>query len=45
MNLGKLWETVEDGEAWRAVVHGSQRVGCGLVTERQQQQQHDLVTK
>ena len=22
MNLSKLWETVEDREAWRAIVHG-----------------------
>ena len=22
MNLGKLWETVEDREAWHAPVHG-----------------------
>ena len=22
MNLGELWEAVEDREAWRAVVHG-----------------------
>ena len=22
MNLGKLWDTVRDGEAWRAAVHG-----------------------
>ena len=24
MNVGKLWEMVKDGEAWRAAVHGSQ---------------------
>ena len=22
MNLGKLWETVRDTEAWRAAIHG-----------------------
>ena len=22
MNLGKLWELVMDGDAWRAVIHG-----------------------
>ena len=26
VNLGKLWEMVRDREAWRAVVHGVQRV-------------------
>jgi len=23
MNLGKLWDTVRDREAWRAAVHGA----------------------
>ena len=27
MSLGELWEVVMDREAWRAVIHGSQRVG------------------
>ena len=45
MNLGELWEAVEDREAWRATVHGSQRVGRGLVTEQQQQRGHALLTE
>ena len=27
MGLGRLWKLVMDREPWRAVVHGSQRVG------------------
>ena len=35
-SLSKLWETVEDREAWHAAVCGLQRVGHNLATERQQ---------
>ena len=33
MSLGRLRELVMDGEAWRAAVHGSQRVGHDWATE------------
>ena len=38
MNLSKFWEMVKDREAWGAAVHGVERVGHDLVTEKQQQQ-------
>ena len=30
MNLGKLWETVKDREAWRAAVHRVSKNWTGL---------------
>ena len=36
MSLSELWEIVKGREAWRAAVHGSQRVGHGWASERQQ---------
>ena len=36
MSLSKLQELVKDREAWRAAVHGLQRVGHDLATEQQQ---------
>ena len=33
MGLGELWELVMVREAWRAAVHGSQRVGYDSATE------------
>ena len=35
-SLSKLQEMVKDREAWRAGVHGSQRVGLNLATGKQQ---------
>ena len=36
MSLHELWEMVKDGEAWRATVHGLQRVRHDLTTKKQQ---------
>ena len=36
MNLGKLQEMVRDREAWRAEVHGVQRIRHDSATEQQQ---------
>ena len=37
MKLGELQKMVRDREAWRAPVHGSQRVGHSLAIEQDQQ--------
>ena len=34
MNLGKLWETVRDREAWRAAVHGATKSQTSLMTKQ-----------
>ena len=36
MNLGKLWEIMEDRGAWQAAVMSSQRIGQDLATKQQQ---------
>ena len=36
MSLSRLQDTAKDREAWRAAVHGAQRVGHDWATEQQQ---------
>ena len=36
VSLSELWEIVKDGEAWRAAIHGVQRVRHDLATETQE---------
>ena len=38
MNLGELWETVRNREAWCATVHGVAKSPNDLATEQQQMQ-------
>ena len=42
MSLSKFREIGMNREAWRAAVHGLQRVRHDLVTEQQQQQQSQI---
>ena len=44
MNVTQLREAVEDRRAWRALVHGSRRVGHDLMTKQQQQYQVREIT-
>ena len=36
VNLSKLWDIVEDSEAWHAAIHGLPKNGHNFSTEQQQ---------
>ena len=45
MNLSKLWEIVEDKEAWLAIFHGVAKSRTQLSTEQQEMKRIGTVTK
>ena len=43
MNVNKLWDIVEDREAWCANIHRVERAGHNLAIEQQQQEQKHII--